>query len=52
MEPFIAALFVHLSFSHIARAPLFSRLFSRDMLSPDSLARQVQVIGADAGVVA
>jgi AcrR family transcriptional regulator len=50
LEPFIAALFVHLSFSHVALAPLFSRLFDRDMLSPESLARQVSVIGAAAGL--
>ncbi|MGH0031334.1 MAG: TetR/AcrR family transcriptional regulator [Myxococcota bacterium] len=50
MEPFIAALFVHLSFSHVALAPLLSRLFDRDMLSPESLARQVRVIAAAAGV--
>jgi AcrR family transcriptional regulator len=48
MEPFVAALFVHLSFSHIALAPLLSRLFHCDMLSPESLARQVRVIGAAA----
>ena len=39
MEPFIATLFVHLSFSHVALAPLLSRLFDRDMLSPESVAR-------------
>jgi AcrR family transcriptional regulator len=50
LEPFIAALFVHLSFSHVALAPLLSRLFDRDMLSPDSVARQVRVIGAAAGL--
>ena len=50
IEPFIAALFVHLSFSHVALAPLLSRLFDRDMLSPESLARQVRVIGAAAGL--
>lgn len=50
MEPFVAALFVHLSFSHVALAPLLSRLFERDMLSPESLARQVRVIGAAAGL--
>jgi len=50
MEPFIAALFVHLSISHVALAPLLSRLFDRDMLSPASLARQVRVIGAAAGL--
>jgi AcrR family transcriptional regulator len=50
MEPFIAALFVHLSFSHIALAPLLSRLFDRDMLSPESVTRQVRVIGAAAGL--
>lgn len=50
MEPFIAALFVHLSFSHVALAPLFSRIFGRDMLSPESLERQVGVIGAAAGL--
>ena len=49
-EPFIAALFVHLSFSHVALAPFFSRLFDRDMLSPESLDRQVRVIGAAAGL--
>jgi AcrR family transcriptional regulator len=50
MEPFIAALFVHLSFSHVALAPLLSRLFDRDMLSPESVARQVRVIEAAAGL--
>jgi AcrR family transcriptional regulator len=50
MEPFIAALFVHLSFSHVALAPLLSRIFDCDMLSPESLARQVRVIGAAAGL--
>ncbi|MGH0033897.1 MAG: TetR/AcrR family transcriptional regulator [Myxococcota bacterium] len=50
LEPFVAALFVHLSFSHVALAPLFSRIFDRDMLSPESLARQVRVIGAAAGL--
>lgn len=50
MEPFVASLFVHLSFSHVALAPLLSRLFGRDMLSPESLARQVRVIGAAAGL--
>jgi AcrR family transcriptional regulator len=50
MEPFIAALFVHLSFSHVALAPLLSRLFDREMLSPESVARQVRVIGAAAGL--
>jgi hypothetical protein len=50
MEPFIAALFVHLSFSHVALAPLLSRLFDRDMLSPESIALQVRVIGAAAGL--
>jgi AcrR family transcriptional regulator len=50
MEPFIAALFVHLSFSHVALAPLLSRLFECDMLSPESVARQVRVIGAAAGL--
>jgi AcrR family transcriptional regulator len=52
LEPFIAALFVHLSFSHVALAPLFSRIFDRDMLSPESLANQVRVIGSAAGLVA
>jgi AcrR family transcriptional regulator len=46
MEPFIASLYVHLSFSHVALAPLLSRVFGRDMLSPESLARQARVIGA------
>lgn len=50
MEPFVAALFVHLSFSHIALAPLLSRLFDRDMLSPASIERQVRVIGAAASL--
>ena len=50
MEPFIAALFVHLSFSHVALAPLLSRVFDRDMLSTDSLAQQVRVIG-DAAII-
>lgn len=50
MEPFIAALFVHLSFSHVALAPLLSRLFDRDMLSPESVDQQVRVIGAAAGL--
>lgn len=50
LEPFIAALFVHLSFSHVALAPLFSRIFDRDMLSPESLAQQVRVIGSAAGL--
>lgn len=48
LEPFVAALFVHLAFSHVALAPLLSRLFERDMLSPESVARQVRVIGAAA----
>ncbi len=50
MEPFVAAIFVHLSFSHIALAPLLSRVFDREMLSPESLARQVEVIQAAAGL--
>jgi AcrR family transcriptional regulator len=50
MEPFVASLFVHLSFSHIAMAPLLSRVFDIDMLSPESLERQVRVIGAAAGL--
>jgi len=50
MEPFVAALFVHLSFSHVALAPLLSRLFDRDMLSPESVTRQVGVIRAAAGL--
>lgn len=50
IEPFVAALFIHLSFSHIALAPLLSRVFDREMLSPESLARQVQVIQAAAGL--
>lgn len=50
MEPFVAAIFIHLSFSHIALAPLLSRVFGREMLSPESLARQAQVIRAAANV--
>lgn len=50
MEPFVASLFVHLSFSHVALAPLLSRVFDRDMLSPDSLACQARVIGNAANV--
>lgn len=50
MEPFVASLFVHLSFSHVAMAPLLSRVFEVDMLSPESLERQVRVIGAAAGL--
>lgn len=50
MEPFVASLFVHLSFSHVALAPLLSRVFQVDMLSPESLARQADVIGA-AGLI-
>jgi len=50
MEPFIAALFVHLSFGHVALAPLLSRIFGRDMLSAESLTRQVRVIGAAAAL--
>jgi AcrR family transcriptional regulator len=50
MEPFIASLFLHLSFSHVALAPLLSRIFDLDMLSPESLERQVRVIRA-AGIL-
>lgn len=50
MEPFLAALFVHLSFSHVALAPLLTRLFDLDVLSPESVARQVRVIGSAAGL--
>lgn len=50
MEPFVAALFVHLSFSHVALAPLLSRVFDVDMLSPESLARQVRLIAAAGGL--
>lgn len=50
MEPFVAAIYVHLSFSHVALAPLLSRVFQREMLSAESLARQVQVIRAAAGL--
>jgi TetR/AcrR family transcriptional regulator len=50
MEPFLASLFVHLSFSHVALAPLLSRVFDIDMLSPESLERQVGVIGAAGGL--
>lgn len=49
-EPFVAALFVHLSFSHTALAGLLSRVFDRDMLSPESLSLQAQVIQAAAGL--
>lgn len=47
---FIAALFFHLSFSHVALAPLLSRLFDLDVLFPESVARQIRVIGAAAGL--
>jgi AcrR family transcriptional regulator len=50
MEPFVASMFVHLSFSHVAMAPLLSRVFDIDMLSPESFERQVRVIGAAGGL--
>ncbi|MCG8591190.1 MAG: TetR family transcriptional regulator [Proteobacteria bacterium] len=50
MEPFVASLYVHLSFSHVALGPLLSKVFDLDMLSPDSLARQVRLIGAAGGL--
>jgi AcrR family transcriptional regulator len=50
LEPFVAALFIHLSFSHVALAPLLSRVFDLEMLSPESLARQVRVIRAAGGL--
>lgn len=46
MEPFLASLYVHLSFSHVALAPLLSRVFETDMLSPENLERQVRLIAA------
>jgi AcrR family transcriptional regulator len=49
LEPFVAALFIHLSFSHVALAPLLSRVFDLDMLSTESLERQVRVIRAAGG---
>jgi len=52
MEPFLASLFVHLSFSHVALAPLLSRVFEVDLLSADSLERQSSVIGATTALVA
>ena len=39
MEPFVASLFVHPSFSPVAPAPLLLRVFELDMLSSESLAR-------------
>ena len=50
LEPFVAALFVHLSFSHVALAPLLARVFDIDMLSTESLERQVSVIRAAGGL--
>lgn len=52
VEPFVAALFVHLSFGHVALAPLFSRVFGVDVLAPENLDRQVRVIGAAGGLEA
>lgn len=46
MEPFVSAISFHLTFSHIALAPLLSEVFDRDMLSPESLERQVRILNA------
>lgn len=51
MEPFVSALFFHLSFSHVALAPLLSEIFDRDMLSPESIQRQVRILDAVARTV-
>lgn len=49
--PFAAALFIHLSFSHTALAPLLSRVFGVDMLAPESLARHAALIDGVVGLV-
>ena len=44
LQPFVSALFIHLSFGHFAIAPLLKEVFARDPLSKEGIAHQSDFI--------